>query len=479
MKARLTIGACAAVSLAILAGCGSSSSSSSSGSSGGVSGTNLTVYSSLPLQGAIAPELAGRRERRQPGAGRGQRQGRQVHDHLQDARRLDCPVRKVGSPARRPVTRTRRSTTRTRSVTSGSSTPGASAISIPLLNQAGIAADQPVQHGRRSDVERPGSTPGEPQKYYPTGKRTYARVVPKDTIQAAAQVTLWKRTGAQASTCFDDQEVYGAGLAKNAVVAAGPAGMKIVANVALRPEGGQLPVRGGQRSPRPAPTACSSSNDRQQQRGAADQGHRGRRCRTRRSSPPTATGLDTFFDPTQGGIPTSIDPRVFMTVATSTPSAYPPSGQAFFKTYQAKYGTPVAYAVYGYESMALMLDAIKRATNNGTAAAIAVQGRRGDLRDEEPSQRARDVQHRRQRRHHADRLRLVEDRQRQVRVLEGHPPGWPEGNRAWRDRSVGASSRSPPTRGRRVGGELRRHPRPAGARRRRCGRPVACRPAIR
>src|SRR5664279_2073443 len=54
MKARLTLGACAAVSLAILAGCGSSSSSSS-GSSGGVSGTNLTVYSSLPLQGASRP----------------------------------------------------------------------------------------------------------------------------------------------------------------------------------------------------------------------------------------------------------------------------------------------------------------------------------------------------------------------------------------------------------------------------------------
>src|SRR5664279_5308148 len=53
MKARLTLGACAAVSLAILAGCGSSSSSSSSG--GGVSGTNLTVYSSLPLQGASRP----------------------------------------------------------------------------------------------------------------------------------------------------------------------------------------------------------------------------------------------------------------------------------------------------------------------------------------------------------------------------------------------------------------------------------------
>jgi branched-chain amino acid transport system substrate-binding protein len=57
-----------------------------------------------------------------------------------------------------------------------------------------------------------------------------------------------------------------------------------------------------------------------------------------------------------------------MTVATLPPASYPPAGQAFFKDYQAKYGTPQAYAVYGYEAMSLLLDAVKRATNNGTSA---------------------------------------------------------------------------------------------------------------
>ena len=56
MKARLTIGACMSVAL-VAAGCGSSSSSSSgvSSGSGSVSGTNLTIYSSLPLQGTARP----------------------------------------------------------------------------------------------------------------------------------------------------------------------------------------------------------------------------------------------------------------------------------------------------------------------------------------------------------------------------------------------------------------------------------------
>src|SRR5205085_1101784 len=75
-----------------------------------------------------------------------------------------------------------------------------------------------------------------------------------------------------------------------------------------------------------------------------------------------------YYDPSKGGIPTSLESRVFLTVATLAPTAYPPAGRAFFKSYQAKYGTPEPYAIYGYAAMSLMLDAIKRATKNGTVA---------------------------------------------------------------------------------------------------------------
>ena len=38
-------------------------------------------------------------------------------------------------------------------------------------------------------------SPGEPDKYYPTGQRTYTRIVPKDTIQGAALATVMKEDG--------------------------------------------------------------------------------------------------------------------------------------------------------------------------------------------------------------------------------------------------------------------------------------------
>ena len=44
-------------------------------------------------------------------------------------------------------------------------------------------------------TNEPGSAPGEPQKYYPTGTRTYLRIVPIDSIQAASDLLAMKQAG--------------------------------------------------------------------------------------------------------------------------------------------------------------------------------------------------------------------------------------------------------------------------------------------
>ena len=59
----------------------------------------------------------------------------------------------------------------------------------------------------------PGTAPGEPDKYYPTGKRNYARVVAADDFQGAADAQLAKQLGMKKVYVLNDKEAYGLGVA--------------------------------------------------------------------------------------------------------------------------------------------------------------------------------------------------------------------------------------------------------------------------
>ena len=129
---------------------------------------------------------------RRGGAQRGQLALEQVHDRIgqyrdraADARRRDPSSAASGTPGQTTVNAQRRWLDRTTIGYIGEFNSGASAVSIPLLNRLGDPADQPHQHRRRADSSAAGAAPGEPEKYYPTGLRTFARVVPNDAVQAS------------------------------------------------------------------------------------------------------------------------------------------------------------------------------------------------------------------------------------------------------------------------------------------------------
>jgi branched-chain amino acid transport system substrate-binding protein len=76
---------------------------------------------------------------------------------------------------------------------------------------------------------------------------------------------------------------------------------------------------------------------------------------------------EAFTDPEKGGIPPDVAKRVVITAATLPRDRYPPAGQKFFADFERAYGEkdPATFAIYGYESMALLLDAIERAGAKG------------------------------------------------------------------------------------------------------------------
>jgi branched-chain amino acid transport system substrate-binding protein len=70
----------------------------------------------------------------------------------------------------------------------------------------------------------------------------------------------------------------------------------------------------------------------------------------------------------------SVECRLHLTILTLPAKSYPPAGQKVFRSFNQKYGKqPDAYALYGYEAMAVTLDAIRRAGDSANDRAAVVE----------------------------------------------------------------------------------------------------------
>jgi branched-chain amino acid transport system substrate-binding protein len=73
-------------------------------------------------------------------------------------------------------------------------------------------------------------------------------------------------------------------------------------------------------------------------------------------------------------IGSDIEKRTWITNPTLDPKLYPASAQQFFQKFKAKYGKdPEPYAIYGYEAMSVVLNAIKAAGDKGNDRAEVVK----------------------------------------------------------------------------------------------------------
>jgi branched-chain amino acid transport system substrate-binding protein len=244
---------------------------------------------------------------------------------------------------------------------------GASAIAIPLLNRAGITQVSPASTAVGLTSGGPGASPGEPGKYYPTGTRTFARVLPSDAIEAGALVRLEQSRGCHAAFVLQDGEVDGEDLALTFVLTAQAAGLRVLGVQAFQREAtdyGSLA------------TSVAQSGADCILISAIDESSAAQLTRQLAPALPHATifasnGLadSSYTDPSRGGIPLSLDPRVLITSATLGAASYPASGQAFLAAYSRRFGAPEPPAIFGYEAMSLMLSAVVRATDGGDAPA--------------------------------------------------------------------------------------------------------------
>jgi branched-chain amino acid transport system substrate-binding protein len=356
---RIVAGGLAVALSVAMAACGGDDSDTPSTDGEGGAAKTLTVYSSLPRQGAQEPQTSD--------LVRGielalEQAGGKAGDFTVKYESLDDSTAQAGAwtPEATQTNALKAAGDESTAAYIGEFNSGASAVSIPILNEAGVPQISPANTAVGLTSDDPGAGPGEPDKYYPSGSRTYTRIVPKDTIQGAALATLMKEDGCTKVYMTNDKEVYGAGLADNIESSAKEQGLELVANDSIDKNAPNYRSLADKAKSTGADcfvfSGITANNAVQLYKDFAAA------LPDAKLYGPDGVAETGFSDPKEGGIPADVASRVKVTVATLSPDEYPADGQEFFKSFTDKYNepNPNPYAIYGYEAMRLALDAIER-----------------------------------------------------------------------------------------------------------------------
>src|SRR5438552_1317255 len=239
----------------------------------------------------------------------------------------------------------------------GTFNSGCAKIIVPILNRANPGPMLMVSPANTN----PGLTkhwdPGEPQKYYPTGVRNYARVVATDDFQGPADAMWSKSLGYKKVYVLNDKQTYGFGVATTYKNAAKKLGIQVVgfkgwdakqssyealANL-IKASGAQAVFLGG--------IACNNGAKLMQDIKAV--------------APKVKLQMpDGFSDPNANG---AVGNGAYISVAGQPPKSLTGQGAIFVKSFGKQIGTsPNPYSQYGAQAMQVMLKAV--ATGGGDRA---------------------------------------------------------------------------------------------------------------
>jgi branched-chain amino acid transport system substrate-binding protein len=247
----------------------------------------------------------------------------------------------------------------------GTFNSGCAKIEIPILNRDALAMVSPANTSPGITTTGPGATPGEPNKYYPTGVRNYARVVANDQFQGPADAMFTKSLGVTKVYVLNDKQTYGYGVALTYKNAAIKLGLKVTGfegwdakassyealATRIKKTGAQAVFLGG--------IVCNNGAKLMQDIKAVD--------------PSIQLQMpDGFSDPNANG---SVGNGSYISVAGEPPNKLTGQGAVFVKSFGKQIGTtPNPYAAYGAESMEVMLHAIANGGGQRSTTSKALFG---------------------------------------------------------------------------------------------------------
>lgn len=373
MSARRTcLAALAAFAFApTLAGCGGVSATPAADNVG----KQLTIYSGLPLQGpsaAISKQIVGGEKLALSDAGGRVGSLTVSYVSLDDSN----PVSGQWDPGVTAANAKAVAQDPTTIAYLGDYNSGATAVSLPLINAASILQVSPASPyvGLTSALD---AGQDEPERFYPTGKRTFGRVAQGDAVQAAAQVALLRAEGIHRLYVLADDDPFDGPLAQIVADDAQRAGIELVGQDTIVSFAGEFTkvAESGAQAVFVSATATSSAALFFRQLHAAN-----RHMMLLASS----SMLNTVFTSNLGAAESAItigSPVLPM-------SSYPDSARRVLTRYRRRFAAPPGpYVLYGYEAMSVVLAAIRDAGSHGDDRQavidklLATHGRRSVLGD--------------------------------------------------------------------------------------------------
>jgi branched-chain amino acid transport system substrate-binding protein len=348
--------AATAIAAGLATGCGGSGAAASSNAIG----NQLAIYSSLPLQGPsaqISQQIVDGEKLALSQAGGRVGPFKIAYSSLDDSN----PTGATGQWSPGVTASDAKTAAQDTSTIAyiGELDSAATAVSLPLINAAGIPQISPASP-YVGLVEPLDAGQDEPERFYPSGRRTFARLQAGDPVQARAAAQVLRAMGAHKLYVIDDQDPFAMPLAQlvatetaaTGIVTAGHDSLSLSLGALYKGEVEKIAQSGADAvffSGHGTPAAASLWR----QLYEADP-HLLLLGSTATADGPFASQLGSA-----AGTPYLLSPVL-------APSQYPPAAQRVFAAYRREFGEAAnGYALYGYEAMSLVLAAIRAAGARG------------------------------------------------------------------------------------------------------------------
>jgi branched-chain amino acid transport system substrate-binding protein len=231
-----------------------------------------------------------------------------------------------------------------------------SKVTVPFLNDAGIAQVGPTNTHVGLTAGGAGAEAGEPGKYYPAEVRSYARIVPDDRVQGAALAQGARDAGCRGVRIWRSNTAAGQGLAELVRRAARRIGLPVSGTEEIKPQqpsylsaaekiGSDCLVWTGEPERSGVQILGDAAEGTDDVALLASYAH----C--------TAGALDV-----RGGL----SPAALGRLRCTSPIV--PSRDPLAARVLSLAGSRDPHVLYGYEAMALLLDAVERAGRDGSVS---------------------------------------------------------------------------------------------------------------